>query len=217
MAFCFQQRHAEIILNPFSFSWRFFPHTFSIFSSSSSSSFSLSLSLALYLTYFPPFIVFFPFIFESLPVVLNLIIPCPSQLLQVVSEQHFQTQMPSETRSQDARRVDETTNPKHPQAYDQIQQQLNDTRVDANVRFRELKEVMDALISHVDTALQKTQLSSGESSLPKAPWLPTTRDSLTRFNWANEGTPPQYHLHRPKREFPIFEGEDVLKWIYKCN
>jgi len=126
--------------------------------------------------------------------------------------------MPPKTRSQDARRVDETTNLEQPQAYDHIQQQLNDTRADANTRFREFKEAMDALVSRVDTALQKTQLSSGECSLPKASQLfPPTRDSLAGFNWINEGTPPQYQLHRPKREFPIFEGEDVLKWIYKCN
>jgi hypothetical protein len=80
--------------------------------------------------------------------------------------------MPPETRSQDARRVDKTTNPEQPQAYDHIQQQLNDTRADANTRFRELKEAMDALVSRVDTALQKTQLSSGECSLPKAPQFP---------------------------------------------
>jgi hypothetical protein len=40
----FQQSHAEIILNQFPFFRRFFPHTFSVFSSSSSPS-SLSLCL----------------------------------------------------------------------------------------------------------------------------------------------------------------------------
>ena len=64
--------------------------------------------------------------------------------------------MAFETRSQNARKVDGTTNPEQPQAYDHIQQQLNDTRVDANTRFRELKEAMDALVSRVDTSLQKT-------------------------------------------------------------
>ena len=33
----------------------------------------------------------------------------------------------------------------------------------------------------------------------------------------NEGTPPYYSIRRPKREFPVFKGNDVLKWIYKCN
>jgi len=112
--------------------------------------------------------------------------------------------MPPETRSQDARRVNETTHPEQPQAYDHIQQQLNHTRVDANTRFRELKEAMDALVSRVDTTLQKTQLSSGECSLPKAPQFPPTRDSPARFNWINEGTPPQYQLRGLKQEFPIF-------------
>jgi len=44
----------------------------------------------------------------------------------------------------------------HTQAYDQIQQQLNDTRVDTNIRFRELKEVLDALVFRVDSVLQNT-------------------------------------------------------------
>ena len=90
--------------------------------------------------------------------------------------------MPPKTRSQDARRVDETTHPEQTPAYGHIQQQLNDTRADANIRFRELKEAMDALVSRVDTALQKTQPSSGECSLPKAPQIPSTRDSPARFN-----------------------------------
>nr|TKR98087.1 hypothetical protein D5086_0000206350 [Populus alba] len=55
--------------------------------------------------------------------------------------------MAPETRSQDARKVDGTTNPEQTQAYDHIQQQLNDSRVDANTHFRELKEAMDALVA----------------------------------------------------------------------
>jgi hypothetical protein len=43
------------------------------------------------------------------------------------------------------------------------------------------------------------------------------RDFSVKFNGTNEGTPPYYPLRRPKREFPVFEGNDVLKWIYKCN
>jgi hypothetical protein len=141
------------------------------------------------------FVIFFSFF--------SLSLSNPSQLVQVVSEQHLQTQMPPEMRSQDARRVDETTNLEQPQAYDQIQHKLNDTRADANIRFRELKEAMDVLVSRVDITLQKTQLSLGECSLPRAPQFPTTRDSPARFNWTNEGTPPQYHLRRPKGEFHL--------------
>jgi hypothetical protein len=38
----------------------------------------------------------------------------------------------------------------------------------------ELKEVIDALAFRVDLILQNTQLSVGESSLPKAPQHPAT-------------------------------------------
>jgi hypothetical protein len=119
--------------------------------------------------------------------------------------------MPHETRSQDVRKVDETTNPEHTRTYDQIQQQLNDTKADTNARFRELNEVIDALIFHVNSALQKTQLSTSESSLPKASQYPVVKDSSAKLNWATEGTPLYYQLRRPKGEFPVFEGEDVLK------
>ena len=87
-------------------------------------------------------------------------------ITQVVSEQHFQTlKMPPETRSQNAGKVDEAINQEHTQTYDQIQQQLNDTRADTNVWFRELKKAIDALVFRVDSALQKNQLSTGESNL----------------------------------------------------
>jgi hypothetical protein len=71
--------------------------------------------------------------------------------------------------------------------------------------------------------LQNTQLSASETSPHKAPQQPATpqyniaRDFSTKFNGTSEGTPPYYHLRRPKREFLVFEGDDVLKWIYKCN
>ncbi|KAJ6897741.1 hypothetical protein NC652_024532 [Populus alba x Populus x berolinensis] len=130
--------------------------------------------------------------------------------------------MPPETRSQDARKADEP-NPEHAQAYDQIQQ-LNDTRADTNIRFRELKEVLDALVFRVDSVLQNTQLIANETNPHKAPHqqplasqYTTARDFLVKLNGNNEGTPPYYSIRRPKREFPVFEGNNVLKWIYKCN
>jgi len=52
---------------------------------------------------------------------------------------------------------------------------------------------------------------------PLAPQYTTARDFSVNFNGTNEGAPPYYSLRRPKREFPVFEGNDVLKWIYKCN
>jgi hypothetical protein len=131
--------------------------------------------------------------------------------------------MPPEMRSQDARKGDETNNPEHTQAYDQIQQQLNDTRADTNISFRELKEVLDALVFRVDSVSQNTQLATSETNphqaprQPPAPQYTTVRDFSAKFHGTNEGTPPYYSLHRPKREFPIFEGDDVHKWIYNCN
>nr|TKS06531.1 hypothetical protein D5086_0000121690 [Populus alba] len=134
----------------------------------------------------------------------------------------FDSTMPLETRSQDARKADEP-NPEHAQAYDQIQQ-LNDTRADTNIRFRELKEVLNALVFRVDSVLQNTQLVANETNphkashqQPPASQYTIARDFSVKLNGNNEGTPPYYSIRRPKREFPVFEGNNVLKWIYKCN
>ena len=112
----------------------------------------------------------------------------------------FDSTMPPETRSQDARKTDEPSNPEHTQTYDQIQQQLNDTRADTNIRFRELKE---ALVFRVDSVLQNTQLSASEPNPnnvphqpPLAPQYTTARDFSVKINGNNKGTPPYYSIHR---------------------
>nr|TKS04084.1 hypothetical protein D5086_0000146390 [Populus alba] len=132
--------------------------------------------------------------------------------------------MPPKTRSQDARKTDEHSNPEQAQTYDQIQQKLNDTRADTNIRFHKLKEVLDALVFRVDSVLQNTQLFTSETNPhqvphqpPPAPQYTTARDFSVKINGNNEGTPPYYSIRRPKREFLVFKGNDVLKWIYKCN
>ena len=97
--------------------------------------------------------------------------------------------MPPEMRFQQARKVNEVTNPKQTQASHQIQHQLNDTRANTNLCFRELKEAIDSLVFCVDLALQKTQLFIGESSLPKTFQYPAIRDFSAKFNWVSEGMP----------------------------
>ncbi|KAG6750727.1 hypothetical protein POTOM_045236 [Populus tomentosa] len=72
-----------------------------------------------------------------------------------------------------------------------------------NEAMKELKEAMDALVSRVDTALQKTQPSSGECSLPKAPQIPSTRDSPARFNWVNEAYALLTFRNRETTQLPL--------------
>ncbi|KAL3596164.1 hypothetical protein D5086_007801 [Populus alba] len=38
-----------------------------------------------------------------------------------------------------------------------------------------------------------------------------------RPSYATEGRQSHYKVHRPKHLFPVFEGEDVHRWLYKCN
>jgi hypothetical protein len=37
---------------------------------------------------------------------------------------------------------------------------------------------------------------------------------IGRNDWQYGG---HYKFHKPRRDFPSFEGEDVHKWLYKCN
>ncbi|KAJ6977310.1 hypothetical protein NC653_029271 [Populus alba x Populus x berolinensis] len=90
--------------------------------------------------------------------------------------------MPPEMRFQETRKVIEVANPKQTQASDQIQHQLNDIRAHTNVCFRELKEAIDDLVFYIDLTLQKTQLFTGESSLPKTLQYPAIRDFSAKFN-----------------------------------
>ena len=81
----------------------------------------------------------------------------------------FRLDNATQDESQDARKADKPNNPEQAQVYDQIQQQLNDTRAYTNIRFHELKEVLDALVFRVDSILQNTQLSASETNPHKVP------------------------------------------------
>nr|TKS08307.1 hypothetical protein D5086_0000105520 [Populus alba] len=91
--------------------------------------------------------------------------------------------MPLETRSQDARKTDEPSNPELAQAYDQIQQQLNDTRADTNICFRELKEV--------------------PHQPPPAPQYSTARDFFVKIN-GNNG-------NNEEEEEELSDGDGVIE------
>lgn len=65
--------------------------------------------------------------------------------------------------------------------------------------------------------LQKLHASLWESNSNRDQ-LPASQANLTtRTSWHCGGEQFSYKSHTPKHDFPSFEGEDVYKWLYKCN
>jgi len=38
-----------------------------------------------------------------------------------------------------------------------------------------------------------------------------------KMGYYGEEGQPSYRVHKPRRDFPCFDREDVHKWLYKCN
>ena len=43
------------------------------------------------------------------------------------------------------------------------------------------------------------------------------RGSTLKPGWSSDDRQPFYKIHKPRRDFSCFDGEDVHKWLYKCN
>jgi len=41
--------------------------------------------------------------------------------------------------------------------------------------------------------------------------------STSNMGYSGEEGQHSYRVHKPRRYFPCFDGEDVHKWLYKCN
>jgi len=41
--------------------------------------------------------------------------------------------------------------------------------------------------------------------------------STSNMGYSGKEGPHSYRVHKPRRDFPCFDGEDVHKWLYKCN
>jgi hypothetical protein len=77
-----------------------------------------------------------------------------------------------------------------------------------------LEELISGISLQQNTLLQKLQLPIGETSSNQEHPRNSQEGMIGKNDWQYGG---HYKFHKPRRDFPAFEVEDVHKWLYKCN
>ena len=81
----------------------------------------------------------------------------------------------------------------------------------------QLKAMMKEMVTQQISIKQTLQTLVGETSSSQNIRIPQHPASASNQDWIGEGPQSTYRSRRPKRDFPTFEGEEVHKWLYKCN
>ena len=119
--------------------------------------------------------------------------------------------MAPETRSQDVRRMDDSL--------EAANQRVNGIEVKLHAQsddLAQLKAMMKEMANQQISIKQTLQTLAGEASSSQNVRMPQHPTPASNQDWTGEG-PPTYRSRRPMRDFPSFEGEEVHKWLYKCN
>ena len=120
--------------------------------------------------------------------------------------------MPPETRSQDVRRCDDSLEAAN-QRIDGIEITLNTQSDDLG----QLKAMMREIANQQIAIKHTLQTLTGETSSSQRPHVPQPPTTTHSSGGIGEGSQGSFRVHKPKMNFPTFEGEDVHKWLYKCN
>jgi len=80
-----------------------------------------------------------------------------------------------------------------------------------------IKDLLHGLTQQLESVMQRFPPSLGESSHSRDKHAAYQTEPSSRPSYSTEGRPLNYKVHRPKHLFPMFEGEDVHRWLYKCN
>ena len=65
--------------------------------------------------------------------------------------------------------------------------------------------------------MQSSPHVSGESSHCSSKQTSHQDKSTFMVDYTNKGRPTTYKAHKPEHPFPVYEREDVHKWLYKCS
>ena len=120
--------------------------------------------------------------------------------------------MASETRSQDVRRMDDSL--------EVVNQRINgmEVRLDAQSDdLTQIKAMMKEMATQQSFITQALQTLTGEANSSQNNHTSQHLAHTNNPEWLGEGSQSTYKSRRPRRDFPAFEGEDVHKWLYKCN
>ena len=128
--------------------------------------------------------------------------------------------MAHDTMSQDMKKLEgalATANKEQAQWNDKMArmfEQQGQQQLSSDTRLLRLEELISGISLQQNTLLQKLQLPTGETSSNQEHPRNSQEGMIGRNDWQYGG---HYKFHKPKRDFPAFEGEDVHKWLYKCN
>lgn len=120
--------------------------------------------------------------------------------------------MAPETRSQDVRRMEESLEAAN-QRVNGVETRLHSQSDD----LAQLKAMMKEMATQQIAIKQTLQTLVGEASSSQGILSPQHAPPTNHHDWSGEGSQLNYRARRPKRDFPTFEGEEVHKWLYKCN
>jgi hypothetical protein len=122
--------------------------------------------------------------------------------------------MTHETRSQDIKKLEgaiATTNKEQGLWNDKMAkllEQQGQQQLSSDTRLLRLEELISGISLQQNTLLQKLQLPTGATSSNQEYHRSSQEGMLYKNDWQQSGS---YKFHKPRRDFPSFEGEDVHK------
>ena len=76
---------------------------------------------------------------------------------------------------------------------------------------------MRTMAHQIEFTMLKLSQALGSSSHNPERLIPSMEGMEVRNKEPYEDRMSSYKVHRPKHFFPIFNGEDVHKWLFKCT
>ena len=81
----------------------------------------------------------------------------------------------------------------------------------------QLKAMVTEIATQQISIKQALQMLTGETSSSQHSRTPQQPAPVSNQEWLGDGAQLAYRSRKPRRDFPIFEGEEVHKWLFKCN
>ena len=128
--------------------------------------------------------------------------------------------MTDDTRSQDIKKLEgviATANKEQGMWNDKVAkllEQQGQQQLSSDSRLLRLEELISGISLQQHTLLQKLQIPAGEINSTQEHPRSSQEGAYFRNDWPQGG---HSKFHKPRRDFPSFDGEDVHKWLYKCN
>ena len=96
-------------------------------------------------------------------------------------------------------------------------QKLNTTTDCHRTQIEDIKNLLSGLAQQLEFVMQRILFAAGESSQGRDKQAAHQNESIGKPSYFYEGRPAVFKVYKPKHLFPVFRGDDVHRWLYKCN